>query len=228
MEKIDINSLDEKKLVSTFDVAVLKPEATLQNLEKVINDAKKYSVGALCVKPSFLKKTVELLKDTTITPTTVISFPHGADTTYTKQKAAEDAIKNGAKELDMVMNIGLFKSKEYDAIINDIKSVRTIASNVILKVIVETHYLTQNEKTKIAEIVRDSGADYIKTSTGFAQTGAKVEDIALFYELVGKDIGVKAAGGIRTLSDVLSLLKAGATRIGVSKFIPIIEEFRKK
>ena len=207
MKKIDISNLDEKTLVSTFDVAVLKPEATLQDLEKVIKDAKKYAVGALCVKPSFLKKTVELLKGATITPTTVISFPHGADTTYTKQKSAEDAIKIGARELDMVMNIGLFKSKDYNAVINDIKSVRTVASNITLKVIVETHYLTQEEKSKIAKIVRDSGADYIKTSTGFAQTGAKVEDIALFYELVGKDIGVKAAGGIRTLSDVLSLLK---------------------
>jgi len=226
MKKINVSDLDEKTLLSVFDVAFLKPEATYQDLEFFLKDAIKYEVGNVCVKPSFLKRTIEILGNTSITPSTVISFPHGASTTYTKQKEAEDAVNIGAKELDMVMDIGAFKSGDYKKIEADIKAVKS--TSVLVKVIVETHYLTEDEKKKIAKLVRDSGADYIKTSTGFAPSGAKVEDVKLFYKLVGESIGIKASGGIRTLEDVLSFLDAGATRIGVSKFIPILEEFKNK
>ncbi len=224
MEKVDISKLDKKSLVLLFDVAFLKPEATYQELDRFLKDALQYEVGSVCVKPSFLKRAIEVLKGSKVVPTTVISFPHGATTTYTKQKEAEDMVKIGAEELDMVMDIGAFKSKDYKKVKEDIEAVKSFGK--LVKVIVETHYLTHEEKVDVANLVRDAGADYIKTSTGFAPTGAKVEDVELFYTLVGKDIGVKAAGGIKTIDDVISLLKAGATRIGVSKFIPIVEAFK--
>ena len=226
MDKIDVSKLDKKTLLSTFDVAFLKPEATYEKLEIFLEDAVKYSVGSVCIKPSFLRRSAEFIKGSSIILGTVISFPHGAATTYVKQKEAEDMISIGAEELDMVMDIGAFKSKDYKKVEDDIKAVKSTGK--LVKVIVETHYLTQEEKTVVAKLVKDSGADYIKTSTGFAPTGAKVEDVKLFYNIVGKYIGVKASGGIRTLQDVLSFLEAGATRIGVSNFIPILEEFNNK
>ncbi len=226
MNKIDISNLDEKTLLSVFDVAFLKPEASYKELDLFLEDALKYEVGSVCVKPSFLKKTVNTLRGSSVVVGTVISFPHGASTTYTKQKEAEDAVNIGAKELDMVMDIGAFKSGDYKKVEADIKAVKS--TSMLVKVIVETHYLTREEKETVAKLVKDSGADYIKTSTGFAPTGAKVEDVRLFYGLIGDSIGVKASGGIRTLKDVISFLDAGATRIGVSKFIPILEEFRNR
>ncbi len=225
MDKIDISKLTRESLASIFDVAVLKPDATYEDLQKVLEDVVKYKAGSICVKPSFLERTVKFLKDTDVVPSTVISFPHGGATTYAKQREAENAVDIGAEELDMVMDIGAFKSGDYDKVEKDIKAVKS--TSALVKVIVETHYLTQEEKVTVARLVRDSGADYIKTSTGFAPTGAQVEDVKLFYELVGSDIGVKAAGGIRTLNDVLSFLDAGATRIGVSKFLPILKEFER-
>ncbi len=224
-KKIDIDNLTREVLLSVFDVAFLKPEATYDELDLFLKDALEYGVGSVCVKPSFLKRTVDFIKGSKVVPSTVISFPHGAGTTYAKQSEAEEAVDIGAKELDMVMDIGAFKSKDYKKVEEDIKSVKSTGK--LVKVIVETYYLTQEEKVDVAKLVKDAGADYIKTSTGFAPEGAKVSDVRLFYELVGKDIGVKASGGIRTLKDVLSFLEAGATRIGVSKFIPIIKEFEE-
>ncbi len=225
MNKINISNLNERTLLSIFDVAFLKPEATYEELEAFLDEAMKYNVGSVCVKPSFLERTVKLLNGFSVKPTTVISFPHGTGTVYTKQKEAEEMVNIGAEELDMVMDIGAFKSGDYKKVEEEIKAVKSLGR--LVKVIVETHYLTYEEKVNVAKLVRDAGADYIKTSTGFAPTGAKVEDVKLFYELVGKDIGVKAAGGIKSLKDVISFINAGATRIGLSKFIPVIEEFNK-
>jgi len=224
MEKIDISNLNERLLLSVFDVAFLKPEATYEELNLFLQDALHYRVGSVCVKPSFLEKTTEFLKDSGVIPGTVISFPHGAETTYVKQKEAEESVSMGAMELDMVMDIGAFKSRDYKKVEEDIKAVKSTGK--LVKVIVETYYLNGEEKITVAKLVRDAGADYIKTSTGFAPEGAKLEDVKLFYELVGKDIGIKAAGGIRKLEDVISFLEAGTTRIGVSKFIPILQEFK--
>ncbi len=225
-KKIDLTKLNRKILLSVFDVAFLKPEATYYELELFLKDAVEYGVGSVCVKPSFLKKAVDFIAGSKVVPSTVISFPHGGGTTYAKQKEAEDAADIGAQELDMVMDIGAFKSKDYKKVEEDIKAVKSTGK--LVKVIVETYYLTEEEKINVAKLVKNSGADYIKTSTGFAPEGAKVEDVRLFYDLIGEEIGVKASGGIRTLNDVLSFLKAGATRIGVSRFIPIIKEFESK
>ncbi len=207
-----------------IDHTLLKPYATEKEVIKLCEEAKKYNFFSVCVFPIYVSLCKKLLKDTNIKVTTVISFPFGASTVATKCFETKEAIKNGADEIDMVMNITAFKSKNYKFVLDEIKSVREITKGKILKIIIETAYLTKEEKIKAAQIVKEAEADFIKTSTGFTSTGATVKDVKIIKSVVGNHLGIKAAGGIRSLKEAIALINAGATRIGTSASLDIIKQ----
>ncbi len=199
-----------------IDYTLLKPYSTKEDVVKLCQEAKKYNFYSVCVFPVYVSMCKNLLKRADIKVTTVVGFPLGCSTTATKCFEAKEAIKHGADEIDMVLNITAFKSKDYVSVLNDIKLVRKIAKNKILKVIIETAYLNKEEKIQAVNLVKEAKADFVKTSTGFANKGATLEDIRLIKSIVGNSLGIKASGGIRTLKDAIALIKAGATRIGTS------------
>jgi len=164
-----------------------------------------------------------LLRDTSVKVCTVIGFPLGATTTAVKVFESKEAIDNGADEIDMVINVSALRSKDYNYVLEDISAVREVTKGKILKVIIETAYLNEEEKIKACELAKEAKADFVKTSTGFAPTGATAEDVSLMRKIVGLEMGVKASGGIRTIKDVLKMIKAGANRIGTSSSVEIIE-----
>jgi deoxyribose-phosphate aldolase len=207
-----------------IDHTLLKPEATKQQIEELCSEAKQYGFASVCVNPSFVKLCAELLRDTSVKVCTVIGFPLGATSTETKAFETERAIKDGAREVDMVINIGMLKSGEYGYVESDILSVVRVAHRyeVIVKVIIETGLLTDEEKVKACAIAKRAGADFVKTSTGFAKGGATVGDIALMRRVVGPELGVKASGGVRTQEQALALIASGADRIGASASVKIV------
>ncbi len=216
--------MDKKEIAKRIDHTILKAEASKEELIKLCNEAKEYGFASVCINPSRVKDAVLLLKDSNVPICTVIGFPLGATSTESKVFESEQAIKDGATELDMVINNGWMKDKNYQAVEADIRAIVNVLNNeIILKVIVETALLNDEEKRIIAEIVRDSGAHYIKTSTGMnAGGGATIEDIKLFRTIVGDKIKIKAAGGIRTYEDAVKMIEAGADRIGASASVKII------
>lgn len=206
-----------KNLAKLIDHTLLKADATKEQILELVQEAKEYTFASVCVNPTWVKLAAVELKDTPVKVCTVIGFPLGATTPEVKAFEAKNAIENGATEVDMVINIGALKDKNYALVEEDIKAVVNAASGKALtKVIIETSLLTNEEKIKACELAVSAGADFVKTSTGFSTGGATVEDVALMRKTVGPDIGVKASGGVRSLADTEAMIDAGATRIGAS------------
>lgn len=209
-------------LAKIIDHTLLKPNTTNQDIEKLCQEAIQYGFASVCVNPNYVLLASKLLRGSNVKVCTVIGFPLGSTTTIVKAIEARDAIANGADEIDMVINIGALKSKNEDLVFEDIKAVRQATTGKILKVIIETAYLTKEEKIKACELSKKAGADFVKTSTGFAPTGATVEDVKLMREVVGTDMGVKASGGIRDCKTAFEMVKAGASRLGTSASVAIV------
>ena len=206
-----------------IDHTILKPEATEAAVQKIIDEAKEYNFFSVCINPCWVAFASEQLADTDVAVCTVIGFPLGANTPEVKAYEAADAIKNGANEVDMVINIGALKSQQYDYVRQDIQGVVDAAKGkALVKVIIETALLTDEEKVKACELAKEAGADFVKTSTRFSTGGAKVADIRLMRETVGPDMGVKASGGVHNAEEALAMIEAGATRIGASTGVAIV------
>lgn len=211
------------KLNKYIDHTLLKPDASQEQLETLIEEAKKYDFASVCVNPTWVNFAAQALKATDVKVCTVIGFPLGANTPELKAFETSDAIQNGANEVDMVINIGALKSRNFDLVERDIRAVVEAAKGTLVKVIIETCLLTDDEKVKACQIAQKAGADFVKTSTGFSTGGATVADVALMRKTVGPDMGVKASGGARSYEDALAFIKAGATRIGASSGVAIME-----
>lgn len=212
-------------LARKIDHTLLKPEATKEQIEKLCDEAKTYHFYSVCVNPSWVETATELLKGTDVKVCTVIGFPLGATTTEVKREETKDAIAKGATEVDMVIPVGKLKSGQVEAVKMDIAAVVEAAKDqALVKVIIETSLLTEEEKVKACQLAVEAGADYVKTSTGFSTGGATVEDIRLMRQTVGPDIGVKASGGIRDLKTANAMIEAGASRIGASSSVAIVSE----
>jgi deoxyribose-phosphate aldolase len=211
-------------LARMIDHTLLKPDATHKEIEKLCTEAKQYGFASVCINPSNVKLCAKFLRDTDVKVCTVIGFPLGAATTATKAFETELAIKDGAHEVDMVINVGMLKSGEYEYVEEDILAVVREACHrgVLTKVIIETGLLTDEEKVKACMLAKHAGADFVKTSTGFVKGGATVGDIALMRKVVGPELGVKASGGVRSQEDALALIASGADRIGASASVKIV------
>lgn len=215
-------------ITSIIDHTLLKPEATKEMIEKLCSEAKEYNFFSVCVNPYYVKTAKEELEGSNVKIATVIGFPLGSTPKEVKAFEASEAIKNGADELDMVINIGALKDGDYTTVEEDIKAVvNEAADNALVKVIIETCLLDDEEKKKACEIARAAGADFVKTSTGFSTGGATVEDVKLMREVVGEDLGVKASGGIRDYETAKKMVEAGASRIGASSSIEIAKAMNK-
>ena len=212
-----------QNITGIIDHTLLKADATEEQVTVLAQEAKEYSFASVCVNPTWVKKAAELLKDAPeVKVCTVIGFPLGATTSAVKAFETTNAIENGADEVDMVINIGALKDKNYDLVQSDIQAVVDAAKGkALVKVIIETALLTDEEKAKVSELAVKAGADFVKTSTGFSTGGATVEDVALMRKTVGPDVGVKASGGVRGLEDAKAMIEAGATRIGTSSGVSI-------
>lgn len=215
MNKIDI--------LSKTDHTLLKQTATWEQIKQICDDGMKYQVASICIPPCFVKKAKDYVKDK-LNICTVIGFPNGNTTTAVKVFETKDAITNGAAEIDMVINLGALKAKNYSYVENEIKEVKEACCGKVLKVIIETCLLTNEEKIKMCEIVTNAKVDYIKTSTGFSTAGATFEDVRLMRKYVGKDVKVKAAGGIHSIEDAEKFIELGADRLGTSRLIKLLEE----
>lgn len=213
-----------EKLAKMIDHTNLKPDATLKDIEKLCDEAKKYNFASVCVNPANVQYAVHLLEKTDVNVCTVIGFPLGANTSKIKFFEASNSYEIGASELDMVMNIGALKSGFEEDVKQDIKSVVVGSKDAIVKVIIETALLEEDEIIKACEIIKESGADFVKTSTGFGYSGSTVEDIKLIRKTVGSSLNIKASGGVKNLKNALDMIKAGATRIGTSSGVQIMEE----
>jgi deoxyribose-phosphate aldolase len=211
-----------------IDHTLLKADASQEQIAQLCYEARKYGFAAVCVNPANVKLAAQLLKGSQIAIAAVVGFPLGATSPEVKSYEAQQAIEDGATEIDMVINVGALKSKDYELVERDIATVtRTCHNNrAICKVIIEAALLTDEEKVKACQLAKAAGADYVKTSTGFGPGGATVEDVALMRRVVGPEMGIKAAGGIRTLEAVQQMVKAGATRIGASAGVKIVQEAR--
>ena len=216
-------NMDEKTILKAVDHTLLAQTATWEEIRALCDDAVKYGTASVCIPASYVKQAKEYLGDR-MAVCTVIGFPNGYSTTETKVFETADAVKNGADEIDMVINVGWTKDKKWDALLEEIRAIRAACAGKILKVIIETCLLTDEEKIKLCEIVTESGADYIKTSTGFSKGGATFEDVALFAKHVGKDLKITAAGGIASLDDAQKFLELGASRLGTSRVVKIIKQ----
>lgn len=212
-----------KEIVGMVDHTILKQQSTWEQVRETLDDAVKYGAASACLPPAYVKQAKEYVgPDFKIC--TVIGFPNGSNTTAVKCFETEDAIKNGAEEIDMVININWVKDKRYDDVLNEIKAIKKACNGMVLKVIVETCLLTEEEKIKMCQIVSESGAEYIKTSTGFSTGGATKEDIALFAAHVRPGVGIKAAGGMDNYHDAKAFIELGATRLGSSRVIKSIKK----
>ena len=207
-----------------IDHTNLKATATPEDIINLCAEANKYNFASVCVNPGYVEFAHNLLNGTDVKVCTVIGFPLGANTKEVKAFETTKAIADGADEVDMVINIGLAKNHEFDLVYEDIKAVVDAANGVLVKVIIETCYLTDEEKIEVCKKAKEAGADFVKTSTGFGTSGAKASDVKLMRETVGMEMGVKASGGIRTKEDFLALIEAGATRVGCSAGVNIMEE----
>ena len=205
-----------------IDHTLLKPESTQTQINKLIAEAVEHQFASVCVNPTWVSYAAKALKGTEVNVCTVIGFPLGANTSSVKAFETKDAVANGADEIDMVINIGQLKSGQYDAVEADIRAVVEASGDKLVKVIIETCLLTDDEKVKACQLAVAAGADYIKTSTGFSTAGANIADVTLMRKTVGPNIGVKAAGGTRSYADAEAFIKAGATRIGTSAGVAIV------
>lgn len=219
--------MDKKTLASYFDHTILKADAEPKDVEKLCKEAAEYSFASVCVNAANVKQAAELLKGSQAKVCTVVGFPLGATLPQVKAFEAQEAIKNGASEVDMVINIGALKAGRLDLVETDIRTVADACKGkALMKVIIETCLLTDEEKVKACQLAKKAGADYVKTSTGFSTGGATVEDIRLMRKTVGNMMGVKASGGIRDLDTALKMIEAGATRIGASASVNIVNDMK--
>lgn len=214
------------EIASWIDHTLLKPEATTEQIRVLCEEAKQYHFAAVCVNPVHLPTVCEVLTGSSVEVCTVVGFPLGALSGSMKALEALQCVEAGAREIDMVMNIGALKGGAYGEVVNDIWAVAEVVhrANGILKVILETASLTRYEKILACLLAEAGGADFVKTSTGFGAGGATVEDVELMYRVVGKNLKVKAAGGIRTYADAISMIRAGASRLGTSSGVKIVQE----
>lgn len=222
--------MDARELAKYIDHTNLKAFATREDIKRLCEEAKEYGFYAVCVNPYRVKDAAEFLKGTDIKIASVVGFPLGATFTETKVQEAIMTVRNGADEIDMVMNIGAMKDGDYGFVERDIREVVEAMHpmGAKVKVIIETCYLSDEEKIKACELAKKAGADFVKTSTGFGTAGAKVEDVKLIRSVVGNDMGVKAAGGIHNAKEAMAMIEAGATRIGASRSVQIIETLELK
>jgi len=217
--------MKKEEMAKFIDHTLLKPEATEEQITVICKEALENKFASVCINPSQVVLCSKLLKNSGVKVCTVIGFPLGATTTAVKAFEAEEAIKNGAEEVDMVINIGKLKEKEYNYVKNEIMAIVKVAKGKALtKVIIETCLLTDEEKVIACKLAKEAGADFVKTSTGFSTGGATAADIKLMRETVGTELGVKASGGVRTRKDALAMIEAGASRIGASASIAICKE----
>lgn len=221
--------MNKEELAKYIDHTQLNPFATEEDIKKLVEEAKKYHFFSVVINPYYVKLAKELVKGTDIKVVSVVGFPFGVTYKEVKAYEAELAIKDGADEIDMVMNISAAKSGKWDVVKEDIMAVNSVVKKYgkILKVILETGYLTDNEKIKACEVAVEAGADFVKTSTGFGKGGATVHDVELMYKAVKGKAQVKAAGGIHSAEEALAMIKAGATRIGASHSVQIIESLKE-
>lgn len=210
------------KLNKYIDHTILKPETTQEQVEKILSEAKEYDFASVCVNPTWVSLAADSLKDSDVKVCTVIGFPLGANTSAVKAFETEDAIANGADEIDMVINVGALKAGNDALVLDDIKAVVDASGDKLVKVIIEACLLTDDEKVRACQLSKEAGADYVKTSTGFSTGGATVADVALMRKTVGPDMGVKASGGARSYEDAIAFIEAGASRIGASSGVAIM------
>ena len=212
--------MELKEILNHVDHTLLKQEATWEQIKGICDDGIKFNTASICIPPSYVKECADYCQGR-VGVCTVIGFPNGYNTTACKVFETSDAIGNGADEIDMVINIGWLKDKRYDLILNEIKEIKKACGDKILKVIIETCLLTDDEKKEMCRIVTEAGADFIKTSTGFSTGGATFDDIRLFSENIGEGVRMKAAGGIASLDDAEKFLGLGAERLGTSRVVSI-------
>jgi deoxyribose-phosphate aldolase len=221
---MEVFFMNKETLARMIDHTILKPEACEEAVRKVCEEALKYKFASVCINPGNIALAASMLQGSEVKVCTVIGFPLGANTTEVKTFETTDAINKGAQEVDMVINIGKLKSKDYDYVKEDIQAVVNASkSKALTKVIIETSLLTDEEKVTACRLAKEAGADFVKTSTGFSGGGATPQDIKLMRETVGPDMGVKASGGVRSYEDAIKVIEAGATRIGASASIAICE-----
>lgn len=212
--------MDKKNIFGKVDHTLLGITATWNDIKTICDDAMHYQTASVCIPPSYVKQAKEYMGDK-MAVCTVIGFPNGYNTTAVKAFETKDAIDNGADEIDMVINLGWVKDKRYDLIEQEIKTLKEVCIDKILKVIIETCVLTEEEKVMMCKVVTSAGADYIKTSTGFSTAGATFDDIALFAKNIGKDVKMKAAGGISSFDDAEKFIELGASRLGTSRIVKL-------
>ncbi len=215
--------MNQKEILGKADHTLLSQEATWEDIKEICDDGIKYKTASVCIPPSYVKEAKKYVEDK-IKVCTVVGFPNGYNSTAVKIFETKQYINAGADEIDMVINIGMLKDGEYDKVLNEIKLIKQACGDRILKVIIETCLLSEEEKIKMCEIVTEAGADYIKTSTGFSKAGATFEDVELFAKHVGKDVKIKAAGGISSFDDAKKFIELGASRLGTSRLVKIVKD----
>lgn len=215
--------MDNKEILQHVDHTLLAQGATWKEIQQICDDAIAYGTASVCIPPSYVRQAKEYVKDR-IAICTVIGFPNGYMTTAAKEYETKDALANGADEIDMVINIGWVKDGRYDCVEHEIRTLKTACQDKILKVIIETCLLTDEEKIRMCQVVTSAGADYIKTSTGFSKGGATFADVELFSRHIGKQVKIKAAGGISSLEDAKRFLSLGADRLGTSRIVKLVKQ----
>jgi len=219
--------ITREKIASLIDQTLLKPDATKDDIRRLCREAMDYGFWSICINPSYIPLAASILQDTEVKICSVVGFPLGTNTPEVKAFEAEKALRDGANEIDMVINLGALKSGDYELVKRDIRSVVEqgirFQRGIIVKVIIETGLLIDSEKALACKVVKESGANFVKTSTGINSRGATVQDVEFIRRLVGPEFGVKASGGIRTYEDAIKLIEAGANRIGTSSGVSIIK-----
>ena len=213
--------MDKKLILGKTDHTLLKQTSTWEQIKKICDEGMEFETASVCIPPSYVKRAKEYVGEK-VAVCTVIGFPNGYMTTKTKVFETVDAVANGADEIDMVINIGDVKNGDYDLVLEEIKAIKEACGGKLLKVIIETCLLTEEEKIRMCEVVTEAGAEYIKTSTGFSTSGATFEDVALMRKYVGAEVKVKAAGGIGSVADAEKFIELGADRLGTSRLIPLL------
>ncbi|MFQ6807784.1 MAG: deoxyribose-phosphate aldolase [Blautia sp.] len=215
--------MEKREILKRLDHTLLKQTATWEQIRGLCEEGMEYQVASVCIPPCYVKKAKDYVQEG-LKICTVIGFPNGNMTTAAKVFETEDAVKNGADEIDMVINLGMVKDREYEGVLAEIQAVKKACHGKLLKVIIETCLLTEEEKIELCKVVTMSGADYIKTSTGFSTGGATFADVELMRKHVGKEVKVKAAGGIASVEDAEKFISLGADRLGTSRLISLLEE----
>lgn len=214
--------MEKRELLSRLDHTLLKQTATWEEIRRICEEGMKYQTASVCIPPCYVKRAKEYVQDK-VNICTVIGFPNGNTTTVVKVLETRDAVENGADEIDMVINLGMVKERDYDRVLEEIQAVKQACGGKVLKVIIETCLLTEDEKLEMCRVVTRSGAEYIKTSTGFSTGGATFADVELMRKHVGEQVKVKAAGGISSVEDAEKFLDLGADRLGTSRLITLLE-----